>query len=88
MTVDGVRIPLTLSHRMLAQLVGARRPTVSTAPGELSRAGELVRCPDGSWLLTGEPTGAPLAEVQRQVLPRRKLIAPAAAPRPEPVAAG
>jgi hypothetical protein len=88
MTVDGVRIPLTLSHRMLAQLVGARRPTVSTALGELSRAGELVRCPDGSWLLTGEPTGAPLAEVQRQVLPRRKLIAPAAAPRPEPVAAG
>jgi hypothetical protein len=87
MTMDGVRIPLTLSHRMLAQLVGARRPTVSTALGELSRAGELVRCPDGSWLLTGEPTGAPLEEVQRQVLPRRKLIAPAIAPR-EPVAAG
>ena len=30
-TGDGVLVPLTLSHRMLSQLVGARRPTVSTA---------------------------------------------------------
>jgi CRP/FNR family cyclic AMP-dependent transcriptional regulator len=88
MTTDGVRVPLTLSHRMLAQLVGARRPTVSTALGELSRGGELLRCPDGSWLLTGEPTGAPLEEIQRQVLPRRKLMAPAVAPPRQPAAAG
>src|SRR5262249_41075196 len=31
MTGQGVAIPMTLSHRVLAQLVGARRPTVSTA---------------------------------------------------------
>jgi CRP-like cAMP-binding protein len=80
MTPDGVRVPLTLSHRMLAQLVGARRPTVSTALGELSRSGELRRCEDGTWLLMGEPTGAPLEEVQRVVLPRRKLLATPAAP--------
>ena len=34
-TTEGVAIPLTLSHRMLGQLVGARRPTVSTAIGVL-----------------------------------------------------
>ena len=42
MTPDGVLIPLTLSHRMLSQLVGARRPTVSTALAELAeREAEL-----------------------------------------------
>ena len=35
MTPDGVALPMTLSHRMLGQLVGARRPTVSTALSEL-----------------------------------------------------
>jgi len=29
--VDGVIVPLALSHRVLGELVGARRPTVSTA---------------------------------------------------------
>jgi CRP/FNR family cyclic AMP-dependent transcriptional regulator len=52
-TGDGVAIPLALSHRMLAQLVGARRPSVSTALAELARDGVLVRAADGSWLLTG-----------------------------------
>jgi CRP-like cAMP-binding protein len=54
MTADGVAVPMTLSHRMLGQLVGARRPTVSTALGELARDGELVRRADGTWLLTGK----------------------------------
>src|SRR3954447_25467608 len=37
---DGVIVPLALSHRTLAQLVGARRPTVSCAVSELARRGE------------------------------------------------
>ena len=41
MTADGVALPMTLSHRMLGQLIGARRPTVSTALGELTKQGEL-----------------------------------------------
>jgi CRP/FNR family transcriptional regulator, cyclic AMP receptor protein len=52
---DGVVIPLALTHRILAQLVGARRPTVSTALRDLAERGELVRRGDGSWLLRGQP---------------------------------
>jgi hypothetical protein len=57
-TGDGVIVPLALTHRILGQLVGARRPTVSTALSELAERGELVRRPDGSWLLRGDPPDA------------------------------
>ena len=55
---DGVIVPLALTHRILGQLVGARRPTVSSALSELAARGELVRRPDGSWLLRGDPPDA------------------------------
>jgi CRP/FNR family transcriptional regulator, cyclic AMP receptor protein len=55
---DGVVVPLALTHRILGQLVGARRPTVSTALSELAERQELVRRPDGSWLLRGDPPDA------------------------------
>jgi CRP/FNR family cyclic AMP-dependent transcriptional regulator len=54
-TSSGVLVPLALSHRMLAQLVGARRPTVTTAVARLVRAGEVARADRRGWLLTGEP---------------------------------
>ena len=52
---EGVVVPLALTHRILGQLVGARRPTVSTALSELADRGELMRRADGSWLLRGDP---------------------------------
>src|SRR3954465_9340742 len=55
---DGVIVPLALTHRILGQLVGARRPTVSTALSELAEREELTRRPDGSWLLRGDPPDA------------------------------
>ena len=55
-------IPLALTHRILGQLVGARRPTVSTALSELAERDELVRRPDGSWLLRGDPPDASTLE--------------------------
>ena len=58
MSGDGVVVPLALTHRILGQLVGARRPTVSTALSELAERQELVRRPDGSWLLRGDPPDA------------------------------
>ena len=58
MSGDGVVVPLALTHRILGQLVGARRPTVSTALGELAERGELVRRVDGSWVLRGSPPDA------------------------------
>jgi CRP/FNR family transcriptional regulator, cyclic AMP receptor protein len=52
---DGVILPLPLGHQRLADLVGATRPSVTTALGELSRAGSLSRRDDGAWVLHGEP---------------------------------
>jgi CRP/FNR family transcriptional regulator, cyclic AMP receptor protein len=53
---DGVIVPLRLTHSMLADLVSARRPSVSTGLAELSRRG-LVRRDGAGWLLSGEPPG-------------------------------
>lgn len=55
MTPDGVVIPLALTHRDLAELVGVQRPSVSSALGELARRGTVLRRPDRSWLLCGDP---------------------------------
>jgi CRP/FNR family cyclic AMP-dependent transcriptional regulator len=74
MTGEGVLIPLTLSHRMLSQLIGARRPTVSTALGELTRGGELERLANGTWLLTGDPVGEPARQNLRLIPPRRRFV--------------
>ncbi len=76
MTSRGVAVPLALSHRVLAQLVGARRPTVSTALAELAERGEIVRRDDGTWLLGGEPIGVPTPEVERVIQHRRRLLPP------------
>jgi len=72
---QGVIVPLALTHRVLGQLVGARRPTVSTALAELAERQELIRRPDGSWLLRGDPPDA-------ESLARRPAGADAAAPLP------
>jgi CRP/FNR family cyclic AMP-dependent transcriptional regulator len=77
-TAEGVVVPLVLSHRLLGELIGARRPTVSSAAAVLEREGTLVRRGDGSWLLTGERAGGPEAGERRMVLHRRRLLASAA----------
>jgi CRP/FNR family transcriptional regulator, cyclic AMP receptor protein len=56
-TPDGVRVSLPLTHRTLAEIVGARRPTVSIALGELTKRGELARS-DNDWILKGERVAA------------------------------
>jgi hypothetical protein len=50
---EGVLVPVGLTHETLAMLVGARRPTVTTALGRLARAGRVERRGQG-WLLLGE----------------------------------
>ena len=52
---DGIAIPLPLSHERLATLVGAHRPAVTTAMGELTRSGVLSRDSDRLWVLHGSP---------------------------------
>ncbi len=54
MSSSGVIVPVRLPHRMLAQMVGARRPSVTTALAALRAEGALVERDDGSWLLPGE----------------------------------
>ncbi len=52
---DGIAVPLPLSHQRLADLIGAHRPSVTSAMGELARAGQLSRREDGVWVLHGAP---------------------------------
>ncbi len=51
---SGVLVSLRLSHRTLAGMVGARRPSVTTALGQLMARGELERRADGEWILRGD----------------------------------
>jgi CRP/FNR family transcriptional regulator, cyclic AMP receptor protein len=51
---DGVHVPLYLTHSTLADLVAARRPTVTKALGELAERSTVTWTGD-DWLLPGEP---------------------------------
>ncbi len=52
---DGIAVPLPLSHQRLADLVGAHRPSVTTAMGDLIRSGAVSRTEGGAWTLHGSP---------------------------------
>jgi CRP-like cAMP-binding protein len=54
-TPDGVIVPLRLTHETLARLVGAQRPSVTTAIRQLEAEDRLRRTPDRLWLLCGDP---------------------------------
>src|SRR3954451_15387822 len=53
-TRDGVRLELPLTHAVLGKLVGAHRPSVTTALGSLGDRGLVVRDADG-WVLREAP---------------------------------
>lgn len=50
-TPDGIVLPLNLTHRVIAQLTGLRRPSVSLSLAELERSGEIIRLGKASWLI-------------------------------------
>lgn len=52
MTPQGVALPAFLTHAVLAPMVGARRPSVTTALKRLEGSGRVRRAPDGRWLLS------------------------------------
>jgi len=65
-TPDGVALALPLTHETLGRIVGARRPTVTTALRELSERGLVTRGKGRSWLLHGGPPGElrdPVAQI-------------------------
>jgi CRP/FNR family transcriptional regulator, cyclic AMP receptor protein len=59
---DGVLVSLRLSHRTLAGMIGARRPSVTTALGQLIARRAIERRQDGEWILLGDPPDARGAE--------------------------
>jgi CRP-like cAMP-binding protein len=59
-TPSGIHLPITLTHRLLGLLVGARRPTVSLALGELEAEGAIARRPDRTWLILRTPDQVPV----------------------------
>jgi hypothetical protein len=58
-TAAGVLVAMPLTHQVLATLVGARRPSVSTALRGLSAAGLLQRTAEGWLLCRTAPNGRP-----------------------------
>jgi CRP/FNR family transcriptional regulator, cyclic AMP receptor protein len=51
----GAEVRVNVPQSVLAEMVGARRPTVSLALGSLSDRGRLVAPEPGRWVLSGEP---------------------------------
>jgi CRP/FNR family cyclic AMP-dependent transcriptional regulator len=64
-TPDGISLRLRLSHELLGQLVGCRRPSVTTALHRVHDSGLVARRADGTWLLRGSPPDE-LAEIHWQ----------------------
>jgi CRP/FNR family cyclic AMP-dependent transcriptional regulator len=58
-TPDGVFLKLPLTHECMGKLVGAHRPSVTSAIGMLERRGLLHRPSHGTWLLAR--SGSPAA---------------------------
>jgi hypothetical protein len=57
---DGVHVPLPVTHDVIAQLVCAQRPTVTSALRRLTAAGLLTRRRDRTWVLAPEGQPEPL----------------------------
>lgn len=54
-TPEGIALALPLTHSLLAEMVGAQRPSVSIALGRLQACGTVVRTRRDRWLLRGDP---------------------------------
>ncbi len=54
-TPRGVSIPFRLTHEVLGEIIGARRPSITLAVGHLKQREELAQAPHGGWILTGDP---------------------------------
>jgi len=73
-TPRGVSIHLPLTHEMLGQMIGAKRPSVSTSMKVLQGRGLVARTDDG-YLLLGDPASG--LEIEARALTSRPHPAPA-----------
>lgn len=53
-TPEGTLVPFPLTHELIADVIGARRPSVTSAISELQSRGDLERA-EGGWLLKAPP---------------------------------
>jgi CRP/FNR family transcriptional regulator, cyclic AMP receptor protein len=67
----GVSVPVPLTHEVVARLVGATRPSVSTALKELADEGLATRRSGGGFMLHGEPPEMAQVLASRRVAGRR-----------------
>jgi CRP-like cAMP-binding protein len=63
---EGVAVPLPVTHDVIAQLVCAQRPTVTSALKRLTDEGRIRRRADKTWLLAQQPPAVP-ARVRAQL---------------------
>jgi ABC-type hemin transport system ATPase subunit len=67
-----VKLDVRLTHEVLAAVIGARRPSVSTALRRLTEQERVQPRPRSRWLLLGEPPGELQAvHQQARVRPER-----------------
>ncbi len=69
-TPQGVHLRLKLTHEALGKLVGARRPSVTTAIGGLTEAGHIERVSNG-YMLYGDAETAMRKAAGEQPAPQR-----------------
>jgi hypothetical protein len=68
-TVQGTLVPFRLTHETLGQIIGAQRPTTTTALKSLTEQGRLLRDENRFYVLLGDPpdwesTRVPAAQVE------------------------
>ena len=66
--LEGIHLPVRLTHGMLGTLVGAQRPSVTAALATLREGGMVSRRRDGSWMLHAQPDELPLI-IERGLAP-------------------
>src|SRR5829696_3748099 len=72
---NGVILPLALRHRVLGDLVGASRSTVTLALGALERRAAIARRLEGGWVLLERLDDAPAPKVRRATTRSRHVTA-------------
>lgn len=75
MTPDGVVLALPLTHDLLGRMIGARRPSVTSALQRLDRDAVVQRGDDGTWLLRGTPEEIDLQHEPARRRPQLSAVA-------------
>jgi hypothetical protein len=68
-TVDGIVIPVPLTHGQIAAIVGAQRPSVTTAFKRLAERGVVSRATSGEFILASERARE---ELEQELIGRRR----------------